>query len=58
MTDIEALLPELTFEYWFINDGSKDNTLNLLKEISKQSEQYNYLSFLEISEKRLLFMLV
>lgn len=45
MTDIEALLPELTFEYWFINDGSKDNTLNLLKEISKQSEQYNYLSF-------------
>ena len=45
MTDIEALLPELTFEYWFINDGSKDNTLNVLKEISKQSEQYNYLSF-------------
>lgn len=45
MTDIEALLPELTFEYWFINDGSKDNTLNVLKEISKQSKQYNYLSF-------------
>lgn len=45
MTDIETLLPELTFEYWFINDGSKDDTLSVLKEISKQSEQYNYLSF-------------
>ncbi|MGX6970451.1 glycosyltransferase family 2 protein [Vagococcus bubulae] len=45
MTDIEKLLPELTIEYWFINDGSKDKTLSTLKEISKHSEKYNYLSF-------------
>lgn len=45
MTDIEKLLPNLTFEYWFVNDGSKDNTLNVLKEATISSNKYNYLSF-------------
>lgn len=45
MNEIEPLLSDCTFEYWFINDGSKDNTLNELKRISEISDKYNYLSF-------------
>lgn len=45
MMDIEKLLPNLTFEYWFVNDGSKDNTLEVLKKETASSNKYNYLSF-------------
>ncbi|WP_462258477.1 glycosyltransferase family 2 protein [Vagococcus teuberi] len=45
MMDIEKLLPNLTFEYWFVNDGSKDNTLEVLKKETASSSKYNYLSF-------------
>lgn len=45
MTDIEKLLPNLVFDYWFINDGSSDNTLAVLKDITSTSASYNYLSF-------------
>lgn len=33
------------FEIIFINDGSKDNTLDILKNLSKQDEQIKYVSF-------------
>ncbi|PCH12253.1 putative glycosyltransferase CsbB [Streptococcus parauberis] len=36
---------QLDFEYIFINDGSKDNTLNVLKEISNYNSNVHYLSF-------------
>ncbi|MGX4687088.1 glycosyltransferase family 2 protein [Vagococcus sp. JNUCC 83] len=45
MTDIEKLLPNLIFDYWFINDGASDNTLEVLKKIASTSSRYNYLSF-------------
>lgn len=34
-----------SFEVLFINDGSKDNTLSVLKNISKQDERVKYISF-------------
>lgn len=36
---------QLDFEYIFINDGSKDNTPNVLKEISNYNSNVHYLSF-------------
>lgn len=36
---------QLDFEYIFINDSSKDNTLNVLKEISNYNSNVHYLSF-------------
>ena len=33
------------FEFLFVNDGSKDNTLNLLRELSKKDERVKYISF-------------
>lgn len=33
------------FEYLFINDGSKDNTLDVIKEYAKQDSRVKYISF-------------
>ena len=38
-------LKELTFELIFINDGSKDKTLEVLKEYHKKDKRVKYLSF-------------
>lgn len=37
-------LKNYKFEYLFVNDGSKDNTLNILKELAKKDERVIYLS--------------
>lgn len=37
--------PEVAFELLFIDDGSKDNTLNVLKELRKNDESVHYVSF-------------
>lgn len=36
---------ENDFEFIFINDGSKDNTLNILKKLSEDDERVKYISF-------------
>ncbi len=36
---------ELSFEYLFINDGSKDKTLDMLRELAKKDECVRYISF-------------
>ncbi|HFU4090040.1 TPA: glycosyltransferase family 2 protein [Streptococcus suis] len=36
---------ELVFEYLFVNDGSKDATLKILREVSRDFDNVNYLSF-------------
>lgn len=36
---------EVSFEFLFINDGSKDNTLNILREMAREDERVRYISF-------------
>lgn len=36
---------DLEFEYWFINDGSRDNTLDVIKEYAKKDSRVKYVSF-------------
>ena len=38
-------LKNVEFEYVFVNDGSKDNTLKILKELSKNDSRVRYISF-------------
>lgn len=45
LLEVEQMLPELDFEYIFVNDGSKDKTLNILKECNKKDPKYTYVSF-------------
>ena len=33
------------FEYLFINDGSKDKTINVLRELAKRDERVKYVFF-------------
>jgi len=36
---------DIAYEIIFIDDGSKDNSLNLIKEICKQDKRFRYISF-------------
>lgn len=42
---IMAILPTLEYEYVFVNDGSKDRTLEVLKEQAAMNARVRYLSF-------------
>lgn len=44
---VEQYVPQLDvdIEYFFIDDGSKDNTLNIVKELAEQDERVHYVSF-------------
>ena len=46
------------YELIFINDGSKDRTLSILKKISAENDNVTYISFQEILEKKLQCMRV
>ena len=45
ITKIATEMKKVEFEFLFINDGSKDNTLNILKELSKKDKRVRYISF-------------
>lgn len=45
VTAVAAGLPELTWEYIFVDDGSKDRTILLLRELSAADPLVRYLSF-------------
>ena len=36
---------DIQFEFLFINDGSKDNTINILRELSDKDKRVRYVSF-------------
>lgn len=43
---VKPKLPDLDFEYWFVNDGSSDNTLGVLRDLQqKDPEHVHYASF-------------
>lgn len=42
---ISKKMKKLDFEFLFINDGSKDNTLGKIKELSKKDKRVVYISF-------------
>ena len=39
ITKIATEMKKVEFEFLFINDGSKDNTLNILRELSKKIKE-------------------
>lgn len=43
--EISKKMSEVEFEYFFINDGSRDDTLNIIKEYSQKDERVKYISF-------------
>lgn len=45
ITEISKQMKEIEFEYLFIDDGSKDKTLNMIKELSKKNKRVRYISF-------------
>ncbi len=45
VTQIADKMMELEFEYLFINDGSKDKTLEVLRSLAKKDSHVRYLSF-------------
>ena len=45
ITKIAKQLKQAEFEFIFVNDGSKDNTLSIIKELSRKDERVKYISF-------------
>lgn len=45
MNEIEKLMTDIELEYIFVNDGSSDKTLSILKDLHLTNSKYNYLSF-------------
>lgn len=42
---IEKIMDDLEFEYIFVDDGSKDNTLEIIKKLASHHKNIKYLSF-------------
>ena len=45
LNSIMVSLTEFTFEYIFVNDGSKDKTLSVLKQLAQEDKNVKYISF-------------
>ena len=41
----EQKMKDVCFELWFVDDGSKDGTLELMKELHEKDKEVHYLSF-------------
>ena len=42
---VSKVMKEVSFEFIFVNDGSKDKTLSILKEYASKDERVKYISF-------------
>ena len=45
ITTVAKTMPEVEFEYVFVDDGSKDATLNVLRQYASENSQVRFLSF-------------
>ena len=45
MSRVAGLMTDYNFEFIFVNDGSRDNTLNICKELAAKDERVKYISF-------------
>ena len=54
---ISVKMKDVSFEYLFIDDGSNDNTLSVIKNILKWMKELNIYLFQEILVKKQRFML-
>lgn len=45
MTEIMEKMSDVEFDLLFVDDGSTDNTLNLLRELAQKDIRCRYLSF-------------
>ena len=45
MSRVAGLMTDYNFEFIFVNDGSRDNTLNICKEFAAKDERVKYISF-------------
>lgn len=45
ITKVASSMNELEFEFLFINDGSRDKTLDELRKLAKEDERVRYISF-------------
>lgn len=45
LSALDELLEELNYEFIFIDDGSKDKTLNIMRELAKLDGNVRYISF-------------
>ena len=45
MSRVAGLMTDYSFEFIFVNDGSRDNTLNICKELAAKDERVKYISF-------------
>ena len=43
--EVANKLKEVNFEFIFVNDGSSDNTVNIMRELSKKDTRVRYISF-------------
>ena len=42
---VQAMQKKAKFEFVFVNDGSKDKTLEILRELAKKDKSVRYISF-------------
>lgn len=45
MERVAATMPENTFEYLFVDDGSKDGTMDCIRELKRKDDKVKYVSF-------------
>ena len=45
VTRVADQMPYVEFEFLFVNDGSKDGTMNILRELAKRDARVKYISF-------------
>lgn len=54
LCDVFDSLPLFEFEILFVNDGSRDNTMSIIKALRKSDPRISFVDLTRILEKKLL----